>query len=246
MAVNFEDIVAQVKESCNADQDFVDMMEEHREEIENCADENEALEKILEIMKDNLAELVAQRERADSEEAEDTKIRLSAEEEKYMQDATSAVEDFLKSKEWHYSTSKQRPDLTVYSLGFAMENCSLRARIYVEANPNVCRVDAVLPITGEALYEYPLCEKITKFNYMKRFGSLKYDERDGEITYEYSFLIGHQIYPDELNRYLRAVLSSADDAYAEIKKCCVGRFKSKEVNEILTKVNALVEDISDD
>ena len=239
MAINFEDLIQRLKNECGADDNIINLLLEHRGELEDCADMSEALDKVLDIIKSTVAS------GSDDTEGPD-EIKLSAAEQEYMERAVSEVEDFLKSKEWHYSTRKQRPDLAIFEMSFTMENCSLRARIYVEANPEVCRVDAILPITGDALYEYPLCEKITKFNYMKRFGSLKYDERDGEITYEYSFLSGHQIYPDELNRYLRAVLSSADDAYAEIKKCCVGRFKSKEVNEILTKVNALVEDISDD
>ena len=242
MKFDVEALLHELKDAGLFNQDIADEIRAHSAELDACSSEVEAQCKLMDILK----EYAVRTGLEDDEEDEEEPLKLTDEDQAYMDRATQSVEDFLKSKNWRYSTRKQRPDLAVYELGFTMENCSLRARIYVEANPNVCRVDAVLPITGEALYEYPLCEKITNFNYMKRFGSLKYDERDGEITYEYSFLIGHQIYPDELNRYLRAVLSSADDAYAEIKKCCVGRFKSKEVNEILTKVNALVEDISDD
>lgn len=40
--------------------------------------------------------------------------------------------------------------------------------------------------------------------------------------------------------------SSAAENYEEIKRCCVGKFKSKEINEILKKVNRLVSDLRDD
>ena len=40
--------------------------------------------------------------------------------------------------------------------------------------------------------------------------------------------------------------SSAANDYEEIKNYCVGKFKSKEINEILKNVNRLVSDLSDD
>ena len=87
---------------------------------------------------------------------------------------------------------------------------------------------------------------MAKENYSKRFGSLKYDERDGEISFEYSYPIGHGVYQDDLDRVFHAVVSSAAGAYEMIRKYCVGKFKNKEINEILQKVNALVSDLSDE
>ena len=45
---------------------------------------------------------------------------------------------------------------------------------------------------------------------------------------------------------LRDGKANLKDSYAEIKKHCVGKYKAKEINEILKKVNALVSDLSDD
>ena len=72
----------------------------------------------------------------------------------------------------------------LYELGFGVKGVNLRIRIHVEADPDVCRIDAVLPISADSTYEYPLCKVLAKENFAKRFGSFKYDERDGEITYE--------------------------------------------------------------
>ena len=54
------------------------------------------------------------------------------------------------------------------------------------------------------------------------------------------------MYKDDLKRIFLAVANSASDSYAEIKKHCVGKYKAKEINDILKKVNALVSDLSDD
>lgn len=105
-------------------------------------------------------------------------------------------------------------------------------------------LDENLPISADSIYEYPLCKVLAKENFAERFGSFKYDERDGEITYEYGFLARHGILKDDLETYFHAVVCSAITCYDDIRKYCVGRFKGKEVNEILKKVNDLVSDIS--
>lgn len=79
----------------------------------------------------------------------------------------------------------------------------------------------------------------------RRFDSFKSDEHNGEITYEYSFLTRHGIFKDDLEAYFYAVVGSAVSCYDDIRKCSVGRFKSKEANEIIQKVNALVSDIKE-
>ena len=73
----------------------------------------------------------------------------------------------------------------------------------------------------------------------------KYDEHNGEITYEYSFLTRHGIFKDDLETYFYAVVGSAVSCYDDIRKCSVGRYKSKEANEIIQKVNAIVSDIKE-
>ena len=113
------------------------------------------------------------------------------------------------------------------------------------SRPNVCRMNAVLPIAADTTYEYPLCKVLAKENCARRFDSVKYDEHNGEITYEYSFLTRHGIFKDDLETYFYAVVGSAVSCYDDIRKCSVGRYKSKEANEIIQKVNAIVSDIKE-
>lgn len=189
--------------------------------------------------------LLAQLSSAISGADDEDPVVLDDNGKEYMGSATSTVKEFLDENNWHYSTRELRSDLILYELGFAIKGVSLRVRIHVEANPNACRIDAVLPISADSTYEYPLCKVLAKENFPKRFGSFKYDERDGEITYEYSFLARHGIFKDDLDTYFHAVVSSAVSCYNEIRKCCVGRFKGKEVTDILKKVNDLVSEISE-
>lgn len=163
----------------------------------------------------------------------------------YMEGATTAVKSFFYDEGWHYTERISKPDLVVYELGFNLQNCSLRMRVHVEAMPQVCRIDAILPITADETYDYLLCKAIAKENYPRRYGAMQYDERDGEVSYRYSYPIGHGVYKDDLKRIFLAVANSASESYAEIKKHCVGKYKTKEINNILKKVNALVSDLSD-
>lgn len=169
-----------------------------------------------------------------------------AETSEYMESATSAVKAFFEEEGWRYSERLSQSDVVIYELGFNLENCVLRVRVHVEAFPQVCRVEAILPITADATFDYPLCKVLAKENYPRRFGALQYDERDGEVSYRYSFPIGHGVYKDDLKRIILAVANSASDSYDVVRRYCVGRYKKKEINEILVKVNALVNDLSDD
>ncbi len=166
--------------------------------------------------------------------------------QEYMEDATAVVKSFFQEEGWHYTERISKPDLVVYELGFNLKNCSLRMRVHVEALPRVCRIDAILPISADETYDYLLCKAIAKENYPRRYGAMQYDERDGEVSYRYSYPIGHGIYKDDLKQIFLAVANSASDSYAEVKKHCVGKYKAKEINDILKKVNALVSDLSDD
>ncbi len=175
---------------------------------------------------------------------DDAPVVLSEENKDYMENAVT-VKEFLDENDWDYSTSELQSDLVLYELSLGAHNIKLQIKIFVGANPNSCRINVILPITADATYEYPLCKLLAKENLTKRFGSFKYDERDGEITYEHSFLTRHGIFKDDFTSYFQAVLGSVVSSYDDIRKCCVGRFKDEELNEILKKVHDLVSDIGE-
>lgn len=113
-------------------------------------------------------------------------------------------------------------------------------------NPRCIRIQAVLPTSADQTFDYPLCKAIAKLNYPKRYGALQYDERDGEVCYEYSYPITHGVFKDDFKMLFGIVTSSATDEYKMLRNYCAGKFSRTEVRDILIKVNDLVNELNDD
>lgn len=238
MADMFDKVLADVREANGGkDDELVLALQQKQEELGADASEEDIAKAIQECFVEHLMGAIS--------DGEDTNIVLEKEEAEKLLQSRETVREFLSDNEWHFSERELRPDLTLFELGFNVQNVSIRIRIHVEAKPDVCRISAFLPITADQTYEYPLCSAMAKENYQKRFGSFKYDERDGEVSYEHSFLIKKGVDKDELDIYFHAVVSSAAEGYDVIRKNCVGKYKNKEISEILEKVNNLVTDISE-
>ena len=175
---------------------------------------------------------------------EKKEIVLTPEQQAYMKRGSAIVESFMKDNDWHYSTRQIRPDVNIFEMGLLSQGVNLNIRIVVEADPEICRIEAKYQVAADEIYAYPLCKEIARINYSKRFGVFKYDERDGEVVYEYSFPTGHGFDKDNLNAYFRAVVHTASSNFKTLSRYCVGNFNGSEVNEILNKINALVSDIN--
>ena len=212
---------------------------ELREELGEDAPMEEVEEAIEEILYRRLSEVA-------EEEEKSADAVLNEEERAYMEETTGVVRDFLNANEWNFNERVIGPGIRSFEMGLVMKNVQLRIRIHIELDPKVCRIVALLPINADPTYEYLLCKAMATENYNRRFGGFKYDERDGEMTYEHTFLALHGIAADELGIYFNAVISSACGGYDAVRKGCTGRLKRKEVDEVLEKINILVNDISDD
>ncbi len=236
MANKLEELIQQIRDDENRPDGLLELLEDAQKNLPEGAGEAEIDEAVQKALMSHML----------SRLGEDSDVSLKEDDKEYMEKTVNLVKEVFAEEEWRYSEDSLREDLHIFDLGFGIRGCRLRMRVYIEADPRVCRIDAILPITADATYEYVLCKYMVKSNYPKRFGALHYDERDGEMSYRYSFPTTHGLYKDDLKKIFLAVASSAASDYEEIKKCCVGKFKSKEVNEILKNVNRLVSDLSDD
>ena len=96
------------------------------------------------------------------------------------------------------------------------------------------------PFQADREFVYPLCEKLAKENYPRRYGALQYDAEDGELSYRYSFPIRHGLHEDDFVAVLMAVLASAHASFDMVRQYAVGRFRRAEREDIICRAQKLI------
>ena len=159
---------------------------------------------------------------------------------KTMQEAVDVVHRVFRKKNWKYRDYTQQKGVKSFELGLREDGKLLHVKVYLETITKVCRIDAVYPFQAERAFIYPLCEKLVMENYPRRYGALQYDERDGELSYRYSFPIRHGLHEDDFMRVLMAIMASAHASYDVVKQYAVGRFRRAERDTITCQAQKLI------
>ena len=207
-------------------------------EIKDKVPEDASDEDILTIIEEHLRKGIAST-------IDEPDIGLSDKDKEIKDNAVSTVKEFMDENHWRYRVEDIREDLTVFDLGFITKGVTLRAKVFVEANPLVCRINASLPITCDPKFALPVAKVLNDVNFPRRFGCMKLDSRDGEISYEHSFLIRSGLHKPDLKTYFHAVINSATIDFDKIRRYCVGKFKNPEVDELINNISELVDEINE-
>lgn len=243
MSLSFESIIEEL-EAKGGMEPVIAALLKKQSELGPGASEEEITDGIREVLL-SFADGVSSSSSSSSSDTRVSDIHVSDEDRASLVAAAVEVEKVFKNKGWKYSKTELRADIVKFELGFSMKDCNVKMRVYVETDPNVCRVDAILPITADPIYEYPLCKLLMKENYARRYGAFQYDESDGEITYRYSFSTQCGLFPEVFEKAFLAVANAADNCFLKIRKCAVGKFSSKDAQDIRRKVNDLINDIDE-
>ena len=163
--------------------------------------------------------------------------------QQYLTYAKKQVVEFFDRENWHYREIITRPDLIAWELGMSGDRFTVRMRVAVEADPRVCRIDAVLPTSVDQVYDAILCKEITRLNQPLRYGAFQYDESDGELSYRYSFPTQNGLHADDLGRLFMAVLLTAKQNFPKLQKYAVGKFTKAEEKQIQDYVERLMRDL---
>ena len=163
--------------------------------------------------------------------------------QQYLTYAKRQVVDFFKFEDWHYREIITQPDLIAWELGMSGDHFIVRMRVAVEADPRVCRIDAILPTSVDPTYDAILCKEIMRLNQPLRYGAFQYDEMDGELSYRYSFSTKNGLYSDDLSRVFMAVLLTAKQNFSKLQKYAVGKFTRAEEKQIQEYVERLMRDL---
>ena len=213
---------------------LLQMLLEKQQELGSEISDEEAEEAAGEVFKEHLLEAlrsVVPHVEDDSDEEEWSEI---------MEDAMEVVHRVFRKRGWKYRDYTHQKGVKAFELGIRENGKLLHVKVFLESNAKVCRIDAEFPFQAERDFVYPLCEKLMKENYPRRFGALQYDERDGELSYRYSFSIRHGLHEDDFQNLMMAVMASAYASYDVVKQYAVGRFRKAERDAITCKAQKLI------
>lgn len=208
------------------------LLEKQRELGDHISDED-AEEAVGEIVKEVLQEAL-------QDALPDLKDEAEEDWNDTMEEAIDVVHRHFRKKNWKYRDYTHQKGVKAFELGLREDGKLLHVKVYLEAAAKVCRIDAVYPFQAEKEFAYPLCERLAKENYPRRFGALQYDAEDGELSYRYSFPIRHGLHEDDFRAVFMAVMASAHASYDVVKQYAVGRFRRAERDAITCQAQKLI------
>ena len=112
------------------------------------------------------------------------------------------VSDAFDSKKWKYSSKILSDEKIVFTINFNSDKYGTTScKIYL-MNNGVCDIEALLPVLCPQTHRMELSYFMAKYNYQKRYATLRLDVDNGEILNVYSFVFNQATTPKEfLNRF---------------------------------------------
>ena len=225
-----------------SDDTLLEMMRKKLEELGEDPTDEAAEEALRQVIKDHLMLSLEQkvRETIREEKAGNSGEDHTAEE---LAEEIETVRKVFRDMDLHFWDHPHQTGVHAFELGIRENGKQLRLKIYLEASPKVCRIDAVYPFTADREFAYPLCEKLVEENYPRRYGALQYDAKDGELSYRYSFPITHGLHRDDFRVIFLTILKSAYHSYETVRLYSTGRFRKETRQEISQKARQLLEEL---
>lgn len=161
-------------------------------------------------------------------------------EEERMNVCKDVVREYLDGKQMNYREFSIQEDIQTFELHLTSEGKGVLVKVFLQSDPEICRIDCIYPFRADKDFIFPLCEKMMAENYPRRFGALQYDASDGELSYRYSFPITHGLHRDDLDMVFRIVVASAFASYEDVRKFAAGRFRRADREAIVCKAQKLI------
>lgn len=235
--------------------ELINLVEKHNDDdlrvkIEKAIEENDgnitdtvADSIIATVLKDRIATVLSKTIAYDTQQEQN--ITLKDADIAFMQESASIARKVFENEDWHYSERIINPTVRVFEIGYGMFHANFRVQVRIDLKPKACGIQAILPIRVDSRYDYELCRRIAVENYRLRYGAFMYDDTDGELSYRYTYPIGHVFDGEELKTLFMAVVTSADRVCEELRRLSRGKYQGKEAMQILDRLNALVDTLNE-
>lgn len=154
--------------------------------------------------------------------------------------AKKVIRGFLDERNIRYQEHRKN-GLDIFSLNLKTgDQENLKVNIYLNEDPETCRIEAVYPFRVQPEFAYPLYAALTRENYFRRFGGLFCDERDGELSYRCSFPIMRGLHPKDFKMVFFAVVASAMECRSFLEQSATGKLTDPQRESIIRRAQDLI------
>lgn len=150
-------------------------------------------------------------------------VILSSEDEAFIHTSIDTIRDFFKENKIAFDVNTQGVETKVLHFQMTIQGELTDVLVVITLKPKMCSIIFDLPFKVNVTFENELNSALMSYNCTRRFGSFRYDKRDGKIDYKTDFPCVEGVRKDDLIAAFMISMNSVSNFMNELKKYVVSK-----------------------
>ncbi|MBQ9119530.1 MAG: hypothetical protein IJY09_05680 [Lachnospiraceae bacterium] len=142
------------------------------------------------------------------------------------------ISDAFDSQNWNYSFKNITPEKDIFWINFTSNKYGRTCCEITIYENGICDIRATLPVVCQEERCREFCYYLARYNFLKRYATLRLNTDDGEVSHNYSFVFNKSTTPKEFLERFSNVKDIDDSVMNDLMFICK-RNESGEKSEVL-------------